>query len=76
MSLDGASNLASGLYAVPAGTAIASTGLPAGLKAGMPAFSPDGKHLAFNLQAGPGADQRTLALMDFNPATKAFAKSR
>ncbi len=47
----------SALYVVPRGTAIATTGLPAGLRAGTPAFSPDGKHVAFNWYGGAaGAD--------------------
>ena len=36
----------------PAGTAIASTGLPAGLGAATPVFSPDGTHVAFNFYGG------------------------
>ena len=68
--LPGSSALASQLYALPSGTTIASTGLPAGLRAGTPAFSPDGKHVAFNYFAGPAGDGRSLAYMDFTaPST-------
>jgi hypothetical protein len=61
---------ASGLYALPAGTPIASTGLPAGQGAGTPVFSPDGKHVAFNDYS---TDQLSIASMDFTQATNTFA---
>jgi hypothetical protein len=60
----------SGLYALPAGTPIASTGLPAGQGAGTPVFSPDGKHVAFNDYS---KDKLSLAAMDFTQATNTFA---
>jgi hypothetical protein len=60
----------SALYAIPAGTVIASTGLPAGLRAGCPVFSPDGKHVAFNDYS---TDQASLASLDFAVATNAFS---
>jgi hypothetical protein len=60
------------LFAVPSGAPIASTGLPGDLRAGCPAFSPDSKHLAFNLYGGAGSDQRTLSSLAFDPTTKAF----
>jgi hypothetical protein len=60
----------SALYAVPSGAVIPSTGLPAGLRAGSPVFSPDGKHVAFN---DYGTDQMSLAALDFDPASKAFS---
>lgn len=63
---------ASALFAVPSGTPIATTGLPAGLRAGCPAFSPDSKHLAFNFYGGPGSDGKSLADLEFNVATKSF----
>jgi hypothetical protein len=63
----------SGLYTVPAGTAIASTGLPAGLDAATPVFSPDGKQVAFNFFGGTGADQKTLAWMSYDKKTNAFS---
>jgi hypothetical protein len=71
-SILGASSAASNLYSVPAGTAIANTGLPANLGGACPSFSPDGTHLAFNLWAGTGADQKSLAWLDFTPTTNTF----
>lgn len=61
----------SALYAVPSGSTIPSSGLPSGLRAGTPVFSPDGKHVAFNDYAGPSGDQKSLAAMDF--AANAFS---
>ena len=61
------------------GTAIAGvTGIPAGLSARTPAFSPDGAHVAFNfaggtLPDGGAADQASLAMIDYAPGTKAFS---
>lgn len=63
----------SDLYALPSGATVSSTGLPAGLHGAFPAFSPDGKRLAFNLQGGPGADQRSLATLEFDAVAKSFA---
>jgi hypothetical protein len=71
--LAGATTAASGLYSVPTGAAIASTGLPANLGAACPAFSPDGKHLAFNFYGGTGADQKSLAWMDYAQGTSTFS---
>jgi hypothetical protein len=71
--LSGGSGAASGLYGVPGGAAIASTGLPAGLGAACPAFSPDGKHVAFNFHAGAGSDQKSLAWLDYAQPTNAFS---
>ncbi len=66
----GAAGGASGLYAIPSGTAVTTTGLPSGLGAATPVFSNDGKQVAFNFYAGNGADQRSLAAMRFTaPAT-------
>ena len=60
----------SGLFALPTSAPIAATGIPAGLAAGTPAFSPDGKHIAYNFYGGAGADQRSLAAIDFTaPST-------
>ncbi len=63
----------SGLFAVPGATAIASTGLSSGLRAGTPAFSPDGKHVAFNFNGGAGSDGKSLYGYDFDVNTKAFS---
>ena len=77
-ALAGSSATPSALFAMPGGavttpTPIASTGLPAGLRAAMPVFSPNGKAVTFNFYGGPaGADRRSLAWMPFDPATKAF----
>jgi hypothetical protein len=64
------------LFSIPAGTSVASTGVPAGLRAGSPVFSPDGKHVAFNFVAGAGADGNSLAMMDYDPTTSAFSNLR
>lgn len=73
------------LYEVPSGAAVATptvveaTGLPADLRAACPAFSPDGKRLAFNLYGMTGAlpdmavARKSLALLDFDVANKAFS---
>lgn len=77
-ALAGSGAAPSALFAMPGGavttpTPIASTGLPAGLRAAMPVFSPNGKAVAFNFFGGPaGADRRSLAWMPFDPATKGF----
>jgi hypothetical protein len=64
--LPGVNNTAaSALFQVPSGTAIAASGLPSGLRAATPVFSPDGKHVAYMAYAGTGADGKSLALMDF-----------
>jgi hypothetical protein len=62
----------------------ATTGYPTGLRAATPVFSPVGNRLAFNHYAGSvtnGAvtsvgDKRSLAMMDFTPATKTFSNFR
>jgi hypothetical protein len=69
----GGSTTNSALYAVPTGAAVAATGIPSGLRAGIPAFSPDGKHVSFAFNGGPGADSKSLASVDFDIATKAFS---
>jgi len=69
----GNATLTSALYAVPGGAAIAATGLPTNLRAALPSFSPDGKHLAFGFYDGPGADKKSLAALDFDAPAKAFS---
>jgi hypothetical protein len=72
------------LYQLPAGTPVAGvTGLPQGLKAALPAFSPDTKHVSFNFWEGEftggatplQADQSSLAIVDFDGA-KTFSNPR
>jgi hypothetical protein len=71
--LSGTTPANAALWALPSGTAIATTGIPSGLRAGTPAFSPDAKKVAFNYWAGPNGDQKSLAMMDFDPMTKTFS---
>src|SRR5262249_39205157 len=72
---DTTSQLYSFLTMAPGGMSVASTGIPAGLNAAMPAFSSDGKHVAFNFysDASGNADKRSLAMLDFDVASKAFS---
>lgn len=58
------------LFALPNGNAIASTGLPNGLRAATPSFSPDGKHVAFDYFS---LDKKSLASMDFDVMNKVFS---
>lgn len=72
--LDSSSNADSALFSVPSGAVLPTTGLPAGLRAGTPVFSPDNSMLAFLWFAGSvggaSADQRSLAMMRFaSPGT-------
>jgi hypothetical protein len=77
--LGGQNTTPSGLYGVPGGASIPSTGLPTGLGAACPVFSPDGTHLAFNYFDGPAfdggiaADQKSLVWMDFDHTTSNFS---
>jgi hypothetical protein len=70
------------LYSLPAGTLVPGvTGLPAGFAAGLPSFSPDGKHVSFNFwggsfPGGPAADQISLGVIDFDAATLTFSNPR
>jgi hypothetical protein len=66
-TLQGSRTAPSELFQVPSGASLPSTGLPAGLGAATPVFSPDGRQLAFNHFAGVGADQRSLAMLRFTP---------
>jgi hypothetical protein len=59
------------LDALPGGGAVAGvSGLPSALQASLPAFSPDGAHVAFDFWSGSFAttsgDERSLALLDFD----------
>ncbi len=65
--LQGAGTAPSALFQVPSGTPIATTGLTAGLLAGTPVFSPNGRKLAFNWYGGPGSDRRSLVSTTFTP---------
>lgn len=54
---------------------ITTAGWPAGLRAAYPAFSPDGKGLAFTMFTGAGAgnvDQKTLGFLPFDNASKTW----
>jgi hypothetical protein len=64
------------LFSVPSGMSLASTGIPLGLKAGSPVFSPDGTHVAFNYWEGPNGDNVSLAMMDFDVTTHTFSNLR
>ncbi len=66
----GCSTSPSALFALPSASQISANGLPSNLQAGMPVFSPDGKHVAFNDYSG---DQQSLAMMDFDVTTKTFS---
>ncbi|HMJ10440.1 MAG TPA: hypothetical protein VK524_03485 [Polyangiaceae bacterium] len=87
--LQGSDNgaLTSKLYSVPAGAQLSTVDLPTTLKAATPVFSPDGTNLAFNFYAGTSAplanvslvasgNQRSLASMSMDPATKRFSNFR
>ena len=50
-----------------------STGLPAGLGAAFPAFSPDGNHVAFNLVRGSRRRPAIPRLARLSPTTSAFS---
>ncbi len=59
----------SGLFSIPSGAPIASTGLPSGFGAGTPVFSPDAKHVAFNDYT---TNSLALATMPFTQSTNTF----
>ena len=63
-------NAPSSLYDTKTGAGIAATGL-GGLKALMPAFSPDGTRLAFNHYEVDNG--HTLGVLDFNNGTNTFS---
>jgi hypothetical protein len=66
----------SSLYSVPAGTAIAATGLPT-FSAVTPTFSPNNAHVAFNFYGGTTGghtgDQASLGSIDYSQAGAAFS---
>jgi hypothetical protein len=71
------------LYDLTTGAAIPTTGLTTFVtQAGLPAFSPDGKHVAFDFYAGPGnattgaGDNTKLVVMDFDKASDTFSNPR
>jgi hypothetical protein len=73
----GSTTTPNGLFSVPTGAAGAATAIatnwPAGFSGAYPAFSPDGKNLAFTMFAGAtGADKKTLGIMTFDKTTKQF----
>jgi hypothetical protein len=76
-SAAGSTTTPNGLFTVPTGATGTPnpipTNWPAGFRAAYPAFSPDGKNLAFTMFAGAaGADQKTLGMMTFDKTTKQF----
>jgi hypothetical protein len=48
-------------------------GIPTGLQATLPVFSPDGAHLAFNFWGGSGGDEKSLATLAYDPTTQQFS---
>ncbi|MCA9598782.1 MAG: hypothetical protein KC776_35970 [Myxococcales bacterium] len=70
-----ANGASSGLYDMQTGAALATNLASFVTRAGFPAFSPNGKKLAFNFYAGPGdatvgaGDGKKLVVMDFDKAT-------
>ncbi len=51
------------------------SGVPTGLQATLPVFSPDGKHLSFNNwgPAASGGDKKSLAFMTYDPTNQIFS---
>jgi hypothetical protein len=77
-----ANTSASQLYAFPptSATPLAATGIPANLKAGTPAFSPDTKHVAFDFLGGTIGSQTgtgtQLVALDFDRTTNTLSNLR
>jgi len=55
--------------------AVQPSGVPAGLQATLPVFSPDDKHLAFNFWASTasGGDKKSLAALAYDPTNQVFS---
>ncbi|HEY3445079.1 MAG TPA: hypothetical protein VGK67_01900 [Myxococcales bacterium] len=71
------------LFDMASGTQLSAPGLSEFLtQAGFPAFSPDGKHVAFNFVAGAGdaatgpGDHSKLVLMDYDHASHTFSSPK
>jgi hypothetical protein len=82
--LEGSTNTPSGLYSLPSGSIVVTPaqiqqqlGISGQLGGTLPEFSPDGKHVVFTyFQGGTGADNKSLAVVDFDQTTKAFSNLR
>ena len=73
----GSTTTPNGLFTVPTGATGTPTPIttnwPAGFSGAYPAFSPDGKSIAFTMfQGATGADKKTLGMLSFDKATKTF----
>ena len=73
----GSTTTPNGLFTMPSGANVTPTAIPTNWPVGFsgvyPAFSPDGKKLAFTMFGGaPGADTKTLGTMTFDKATRKF----
>ncbi|MBK6695965.1 MAG: PD40 domain-containing protein [Myxococcales bacterium] len=75
----GSSDQSNQLYQVVSGggsatpTAVTMNGWPAGFRAAFPAFSHDGRRLAFTMFGGAaGADEKTIGAMTFDKASSTF----
>jgi hypothetical protein len=62
----------SALYDITGNPIANVTGIPSGLSAFLPAFSPDGTHVGFNFAGGTGSDGASIASIDFTKATSTF----
>ncbi len=79
----GANGSSSALHDMQTGNVIPTTGLSSFVtRAGFPAFSPDGKSVAFNFFTGPGdassgpGDGKKLVSMDFDVTTSTFSNPK